>query len=227
MFMLFVNFLLMPWYVNSAVVKVPKVQGLSQEEATRIIEDAGLHLVIGGTVYDNTIQKGIVMRQRPFPNDEVKKGRSVYLFISGGKPVVTVPGLVGLSVSQAKLLLTKNDLKVGEVTYIPSSIDEGKVVSQEYLAGSTVTQGARVDLQVSAGLEKGTIDVPDLNRLSLSEAEKVLKDLGLDIGKIEYKAVQDFLPGTVIDQNPTSGKKLNPADKVDIIIAKDAQPISD
>ncbi|MBI2417270.1 MAG: PASTA domain-containing protein [Ignavibacteriales bacterium] len=226
-FLLLLNYLIMPWYVNSAVVVVPQLAGLSIEEATAKVDEVGLNLVIGGTIFDNDTKKGIVLRQRPFPRDEVKKGRSVYLFVSGGKPVVTIPSLVGQTVSQAKLLLARNDLKIGEVTYVPSSIGEGKIVSQEQLAGSTITFGARIAVQVSAGMESGSIEIPDLSRLSLSEAEQALKDLGLEVGKIEYKAVQDFLPGTVIDQNPTAGKKLNAGEKVDIIIAKDAQPVTD
>ncbi|MCE1188178.1 MAG: PASTA domain-containing protein [Ignavibacteria bacterium] len=226
-FLMLLNYLIMPWYVNSAVIVVPKVQGMNIEEARAKLEDIGLNVIVGGTIPDASVHKGVVIRQRPFENEQVKKGRTVYLFVSGGKATVTMPSLVGQTINQAKLQLNKNDLKLGEVTYIPSSIAEGQIVSQEILAGSAIAVGSKVDVQISAGLEHGNIDIPGLTGMSLSEAEKVLREANLAIGKIEYKGVEGILPGTVIEQNPAQGKKLNAGEKVDIIIAKDVLPSKD
>ena len=90
-FLLIMDKLILPWYVSSPEVKVPKVVGLGEDDAVRILKDADLSPIVSDTTYDENFPKGSVIVQKPMTGDVVKKGRRVYIFISGGEPYVKVP----------------------------------------------------------------------------------------------------------------------------------------
>ena len=85
--------LVFPWYVSSPEVIVPNVKGLKEAEAISKLEDINLEPIIGDTTYDEKYKKGSIIFQKPIAGENVKEGRRIYLFISGGEPVVTVPNL--------------------------------------------------------------------------------------------------------------------------------------
>jgi len=89
-FLLF-NYALMPWFVYSAEVQVPKVVNLQQEEAIKILEDAGLTAIVGDTTFVETgFAKNAIILQKPHAGEIVKKGRRIFLVISGGEPTTIV-----------------------------------------------------------------------------------------------------------------------------------------
>ncbi len=110
-----------PWYVSSPETKVPKVTGLKLEDAIFLLENADLEPVVGDTTYDAKYPLGTVVIQKPTAGHLVKEGRRVYVFISGGDPVVRVPNLKGRSLRDAKFSLERLGLKIG---YIDESASE-------------------------------------------------------------------------------------------------------
>jgi len=221
-FILFNN-LIMPLYVHSPEVQIPKVVGMNQAQALQVIEDAGLDPVIGGTSFKENVPQGSVILQRPGYGAVVKKGRRVYIYVSGGEPTVNVPALSGKSVRDAKFILERVGLKLGNVTEIASNSPKGIIVSQEFPIGLSIKRGASISVSVSAGAVEGTIEVPDLIGKSLSEAEKILADSSLKVGKINYQPSFSLLPNTIIDQYPSKGNKLNAGGTVDLFVTKNAE----
>src|ERR1035437_6649449 len=112
-FLLIMDNLILPWYVSSPEVKVPKVIGLKEDDAVRILKEADLSPIVSDTTFDERFPKGSVIVQKPMTGDVVKKGRRVYIFISGGEPYVNVPILKGRSLKEAKLSLGRVGLKLG------------------------------------------------------------------------------------------------------------------
>lgn len=214
------NYLLLPWYVYSAEVNVPKVIGLSVKDAIEKLENSDLEPILGDTVFNRDFKKGTIMYQKPLANDIVKKGRRIYLMVSGGEPMVTVPGLIGKSVTDAKLSLERVGLKLGEITYISSNTPKDVIISQEFAPGYSVKKGLAVGVSISLGMVEGNIEVPNLIGKPLSEAEQILLSLELKPGKLNFQPSSNLLPNTVIDQYPLFGTKLNKGDKVDLFITK-------
>jgi len=67
-----------------------------------------------------------------------------------------------------------------------------------------------VGITVSTGpVEEGEITVPDLIGKSLTEAQKLLADSALTVGKINYQPSFSLLPNTILDQYPSKGNKVN------------------
>jgi serine/threonine-protein kinase len=210
--------LIIPWYVSSPETTIPNVVGMNDQEAIEMLENQGFETAIGDTSYGLEYPKNTVFLQRPKAGDVVKEGRRIFLFVSGGEKIVYVPMLKGKSILDAKFALERIGLKLGRVNRIPSSKPEDMIFDQEYVAGTRLLQGEIVGITVSAGRGGGSVLVPDLIGKSLSEAQLILSENDLIVGKINYQASATLLPNTVLDQYPSSGNKLNPGDEVDLFV---------
>lgn len=218
--LLFLDFFLLPWWVNKAEIKVPKVVGMNEQEAIVLLEESDLNPIITDTTYNESFPKGSVVLQRPEQSSTVKVGRRIYLFISGGEPTVLVPQLKGKSVRDAKFALERLGLALGNIELVPSNNPKNMIFDQEFVEGTPIKKGQSVGVSVSSGIETGEIFVPDLIGKSLIEAQKVLADSSLKIGKLNYQISFSLLPNTIIDQYPSKGSKLNPGDAVDLFVTK-------
>jgi len=221
-FILLLNYLIMPWYVSSPETKVPQVVGLQTQEAINLLQKDGFKPIISDTSYGLQVPTGGVFLQKPDAGKVVKEGRTIYLFISGGQKVISVPLLKGKSILDAKFALERLGLKLGRIERIPSSQPEEMIFDQQYAEGTLLKQGEIVGVTVSSGRGGGEIIVPDLIGKSLSEAKKILADSSLVIGKINYQPSSTLLPNTILDQYPSSGNTLNPGDPVDLFATKPA-----
>ena len=219
---LLLNYLIIPWYVSAAETTVPNVVGMSDRDAIEMLESQGFETAIGDTSYGLDFPKNTVFLQRPKSGDIVKEGRRIFLFVSGGEKTVYVPMLKGKTILDAKFALERIGLKLGRVDRIPSSQPEDMIFDQEFVAGTPLQQGEIVGITVSAGRGGGSVLIPDLIGKSLSEAQLILNENDLTVGKINYQASATLLPNTVLDQYPSSGNKLNPGDAVDLFVTKSA-----
>jgi serine/threonine-protein kinase len=220
-FLILVDYVLLPWYVSSHEIKVPKVIGLKDQDAINILKDANLDPIASDTTFDEKVPKGSVMFQKPETGSIVKKGRRIYIIISGGEPMVSVPILKGHSLTEAKLSLERVGLKLGHVSEQASQNPKSVIFDQQFTAGTQLKKGEMVGITVSIGpVEEGEITVPDLIGKSLTEAEKLLADSALTVGKVNYQPSFSLLPNTILDQYPSKGNKVNKGAAVDLFVTK-------
>ena len=135
---------------NSENVKVPSVVNMTVEEAQKSLEGTGLRLVVKSEEYSNGVSKDRIITQTPSENTTLKKGDSVSVIVSKGNSKVPVPNVVGLKLSQAEKLLNDNKLILGNVKYEYNDAEEGTVLSQSLVGGSS-DEGQKVSLVVSKG----------------------------------------------------------------------------
>jgi len=219
-FILF-NYLLMPWFVYSAEVQVPKVVNLPQETAIKLLDDAGLVPVIGDTSYvENGFEKNTIILQKPYAGETVKKGRRIFMVLSGGEPTTTVPSIQGKSITNARFALERVGLKLGDISEVASDNPKDIIIAQQFVAGVKLKKGTLISVSISAGQTEGAIEIPNLIGKSLNEAEKILNENFLKVGKLNYQPSFDLLPNTVKDQYPSPGSHLNQGDAVDLFITK-------
>ncbi len=84
-FLLILDNILLPWYVSSSEEVVPKVIGLPDYEAIEKLNDSGFEAIIADTAYGTNQPAGKIFLQKPEAGKIVKKGRTVYLYVSGGE----------------------------------------------------------------------------------------------------------------------------------------------
>lgn len=214
------NFIFMPWFVKSPEIKVPNVVGQTQYLAIEALMTANLSPVIGDTVYNNRNEIGTIVLQKPRAGDVVKERRRIYLVISGGEQSAGVPMLLGKSIIDARFALERVGLRLGQINESFSDNPKDIVIDQQYPSGIPLKRGKSISITISLGSEEGNIEVPDLVGRSYSEAEKVLRGLLLNVGKVNYQPSFSLLPNTVIDQYPSKGNKLNDGGKVDLFVTK-------
>jgi eukaryotic-like serine/threonine-protein kinase len=222
LFVLLMNNVVMPWYVNSPEKSVPKVVGLDVSQAQKILDENKLVAVVGDTTYDASVPKDHVILQKPNAGETVKVGRRIYLFVSGGEPIVSVPNLKGKSIRDAKFALERLGLSLGQIDDVPSDKPKDMIFDQQYTEGTKLQRGARVGVTISVGNSEGLLSVPDLIGKSLVEAQKILADSSLNVGKINYQSSFSLLPNTIVDQYPSKGSKVNPGSNVDLFVTKNS-----
>jgi serine/threonine-protein kinase len=228
LFVIIIDQVIFPWYVSSPETEVPKVTGMKYEDAIFILENADLEAVIGDTTYDAKYPLGTVVIQKPSAGHMVKEGRRVYIFISGGDPVVHVPNLKGKSLRDAKFSLERLGLKLGYIDETASENPKNMIFDQQYAEGTPLKKGENVGVSISLGqANQGEIIVPDLIGKSLTEAQEILADSTLKVGKINYQPSFSILPNTILDQYPSKGTRLNSGETVDLFVTQAAERGSD
>lgn len=146
-------------------VLVPNLIGLQPEEAQAAAEHAGLTAKVVGETYDESVPRGAVCMTSPGPGKSVRKGRRIRLYVSKGPVNAVVPDLIGLTVDDARIVLARQGLRLGEVHRRRSDYVKGTIVAQYVQAKTKVPRDTAVDVDVSAGPDFGQLKLPDGTRL--------------------------------------------------------------
>lgn len=216
------NNLLLPWYVNAGgMVVVPAVIGKKYENARQILDSLGLRSEQPDTMMDNIHPRGVVILQNPAEGGIVKRGRRVYLTISGGEVLVSVPNIKGRTLRDAKFGLEREGLRLGAIEYQSSDqFPQNTVIEQRVAQGSKIRRDQYVSIVLSQGPTTDKVTVPDLNRKNLTEAEKILQSLGLRVGNMTYVPSPELLPNTVVQQFPLAGELVAVGQAVDLFVVQ-------
>ena len=128
--------------------KVPKVIGMSKDDAIEAIEDAKLKAEIVEEA-SKKIEEGYVISQETDANTEVNAGETIKIHVSTGTEKVTVPGVIGKSQDEAKKALQDLGFVVTVTTTEDSSKDNGVVLKQSLDEGKTVEKGSAITITVN------------------------------------------------------------------------------
>ena len=138
---------------------VPKVTGMSQDDAIKALEDANLKAEVVSET-SKKVQEGYVISQEVDESTEVAAGDTIKIHVSSGTGIkqITVIGVVGQDMENAKKTLEDLGLKVN-VTYVSSTTDNGKVSKQSIEDGKVVDEGTTITLTVNKVAENKTVTV--------------------------------------------------------------------
>jgi beta-lactam-binding protein with PASTA domain/tRNA A-37 threonylcarbamoyl transferase component Bud32 len=207
------------------VVRVPSVEGLSVDEATEILVEAGF-TVDRLDQESEDVAKDIVIAQSVPSTEERPQGSTIVLTVSVGRGEVTVPDLVGQDIGDARVALAREGLLDEIAREFSDQFAENTVIRTEPAADETIEKGSVVRVVVSDGPESAI--VPSLASLDLSNptaVENVLKDLGFVTQRIEREIpFGDPGDGQVIDLDPEPGTELILGSEVVVVIGKQAPP---
>jgi eukaryotic-like serine/threonine-protein kinase len=204
-------------------VAVPTVVGADQANAEAKLRQDGFR--VDTTQKTAEQPQGQVIGQDPTGGTRAKKGSTVTLTVSGGPAQVAVPQVVGLTVSSARARLQKAGLEPSEREENSDTVLEGKVVSVSPSEGAKVDKGSSVTLVVSSG--KPQAEVPDVTGKSFDEAQSTLQAAGFKVTRTNKESEKD--PGTVLAQDPKSGKQVDSGTTVALTVAKESSqtPVPD
>ncbi len=212
---------IMPAYTkHGQAVQVPDVTKMRFENAREILRSKGFHIIKMEERFDAQFPSGYVIEQNPRPGSQVKEGRRIYVILSKGQRRFEMPKLKDRSERDAKLILSKYGLVMGEKTYEYSTqYPEGVVIRQSIPPGVDVPMGTQVDITISLGAVPDQFTVPSLEGRTLDDARDLIARSGLRIGKIRYEVVSQLLPETVIKQSIKAGTKVNKDEAIDLVVS--------
>nr|WP_303771317.1 Stk1 family PASTA domain-containing Ser/Thr kinase [Actinomyces oris] len=126
---------------------VPDVTGLSEDDAKKALENAGLKKGKVNKGYSDSVAKGNVISSSPVAGASgYYKGDSVDLTVSKGPEKVTVPDVTGKSQDEAKKALEDAGLKVEVNKRLGGPF--GTVRSTDPAPGSSVKPGSKVTINI-------------------------------------------------------------------------------
>jgi len=216
------DIIIMPLIVSSEEIILPDLSGKDKNSAIKILEELDLIPVLEGPKYVAKVPKDKIFLQKPRPGTKVKTQRNVYLFYSGGEPVLKIPNVTGKTLRDAKLTLERAGLVIRNILEVPSELPPNSVIEQVHVKSLRTNLKDSIDLKISFGPQIGKIRVPGIIGESLSQAEKILKKYSLELGKINYVPSSSLLPNTVVDQYPSRDKLVSLGDSVDVFISRES-----
>ncbi|MBQ7248369.1 MAG: Stk1 family PASTA domain-containing Ser/Thr kinase [Lachnospiraceae bacterium] len=214
---------------DSSLVIPSDVQGLEPQTVRQQLTQLGF-TNINPTYYEEyseSISAGKVVRIDPPEGSEVTSDAAITIVISKGPAAVTVtvPDVKGMSESSARSAITDRKLVVGVVSEeYSTSVEKGRVIRQSPESGSSLSEGASVNIVISRGQEG--VKVPELGGLTLDEAVRKLQDAGLLLGDMDEEFDDDHDEGTVCGQSPSSGSPVARNTKVNVVISLGSEPAS-
>jgi serine/threonine-protein kinase len=199
-------------------VTVPDLTGLTQDEATARITEAGLTV---GTVSRETsteAEKDTVLSSNPASGTQADEQTPVALVIGGGPNTLAVPDVVGQeqadAIAQLKSAGFTGSISTDQVDSLEA---EGTVVEVDPASGSQ----AAPDVAIRLGVSTGTIALPDVRGLTEAAAREQLVAAGIDNGSIETTNAESdaVAAGNVVNTDPGPRSPVGSGDVVTLLIA--------
>jgi beta-lactam-binding protein with PASTA domain len=193
-------------------VNVPDFKGVQVSKLHDIASVNHVRYLIVDSIFDTKIVPGVVIKQDPEFNAQVKEGREVYLYVSASlPPEIVMPKLVDRSLRQAITMIFSYGFRLGKVTFVADEcrncVLEQRVNGKIANAGKIVSKGGTVDLTAGRGLRDITARMPCLYGLTKNEAVIKLAESSLAAGNISYDSGKEDVRAKVYMQTPACGAK--------------------
>ena len=202
--------------------RIPRVVGMTSDDAKAALEKAGFHLLMGQTRFHKTTPEGIVLEQDPPAGSLQKRGAEVTLAVSAGQSTATVPEVKGSTQQQARIAIENAGFQFGSVSQQTSDQPRGAVIATDPAAGTSLDLPATVSITLSQG--PSTIQIPDFTGRTLADTRSALEQLGLQLGATT-RDTSSFMPeNTVLGQFPTPGATVSAGASVSLRVSRFPPP---
>lgn len=205
---------------NEKTVVTPDLVGKDVVYSLEMLSDLKLNTKVKGSQFDPFVPKHHIISQEPEPGTEIKQGRDVRLIISKGTRQVVFPNVKGVKLSQARILIEENGLKLDHVSYIYSAHHPKlEVLSQHPLPVQHGLRGDAMDVLVSNGPAPVWYRMMPLEGLSLDGAVKAAEENKLSVSAVHYSHQVGIPERTVTHQEPVAGYPVPAASGIELTIA--------
>ena len=163
---------------------VPDLTDMPKEKAAEKLETLGFQVSYQEQSSD-LIAPGSVITQNIPADTKIRIGSEILLTVSTGRADTdssvseTIGNYIGMDFQDVKAQLAELHLYAvqADTVYNPD-IPNGTIISQNIPAGSTVPQGTCIQMKISLG--QITVHMPDCTGKNITEARKLLEDIGLN-----------------------------------------------
>jgi len=195
---------------------VPSVIGLSLKAAKQELKQSGLQIARTQSETSDSVPSGEATRTDPQAGQSLPVGSAVTLFLSSGKPNVTVPDVTNETESTATANLSSAGFRVATSTQTSTTVTPGTVISQNPAGGSSVASGSTVTIVVAQAPPK--VNVPNVVGKKASAATSTLTGAGFTVSQQSQDVTNPAQGGIVISQNPSAGSSQTKGSGVTIVV---------
>ena len=145
-------------------IEMIDLYNMEYREAKLAVEELGLRFATPTYEHNDVVAYNHVISFTPLEGVVLKPGDEVQMILSLGPEALKLdmPTLVGLTQEQAESKITMRHLEIGDIDQEYSeSIPAGTVMDQYPAAGTQVSEGTKVNLQISLGPDPSTIVQPE------------------------------------------------------------------
>ena len=190
------------------ITEVPDVVGMSLEDASRTLSDAGLHMADSVAEEESSAENsGRITQQNPAAGSQLSRGSRVTVTVGTGPRMIRVPSnLVGQDIENVRSTLDAMGFDV-EVENVDSTEPDGQVLSVSD-EGSEIPADSTVTVRVSNGQ---LIVAPGLVRQTPDDAEEALRDAGWS-GR--FKVGRPVGTGSAVDSDLIAWASVREGDSI-------------
>ena len=181
-------------------VEMIDVTGMTESKAKAAI--VALGLVASVTEEADDADEGTVFYQSVDEGEEVEVGSTVEIKVSTGPETATVPGVLGMTTSEASNALSNAGFEVKtETGDYSDTYAKGTVMAQSVTGTAAV--GTTVTITISLGPEPtAEVSVPSVTGMTESEACSAIAEAGLRYN-VTYASSSSVTAGCVISYSPS------------------------
>ncbi|HOV70127.1 MAG TPA: PASTA domain-containing protein, partial [Clostridia bacterium] len=177
---------------------VPNLIGLTREEAIKRIEEAGFAV---GYVTEVQSDRGIdtVTWQSPTSVEQMPTGTVINIRVSQGR---TIPNLVGMTVDQARDVLSEIGFDVGNISYVDQAGASGTIIIQTPAAETVidVEKQGKPYIEVSVVYYKAVLEFDtSIFTNETSEIKVIYFDHGNEVVETVFELTPDTPPPASIN----------------------------
>ena len=132
---------------------------------------------------------------------------------------IRIPDITEKNQIEAEMELESLGLRMKVVGENESDQEKGYIIEQEDKAGEKVKKGYAVRVIISSGKREESKLVPDVLGKKINEAERILKQEGFNIVKVQYEDSEDE-EDTIILQSPRGDSEVEEGTEIRLVVSR-------
>ena len=198
---------------------IPKVVGMTVEEAEEALKDLGVTIVVARQEEALKYDKGYIFKQLTAKGTELPEGAKLQVYVSTGLKEIEIPDVSNKTEEEAIKALVdagfeEKNIKVKTEEHM--TVKKDLVTRTDPEAGEGRNYKARITVYISTGI--GKTFVPDLDGQTKEQAEDLLKTAGL-IGEVVEEVNEEYPDGTVFKQEIEADTEVDKGTTVKYYVA--------
>ncbi len=137
---------------------------------------------------------------------------------------IAVPNVIGKTLEAAEADLEAAGFALGSVDEAFDEAPKGEVILQDPAADTLKTEGTKINLTVSKGMEQ--VEVPDFTNMTVDEAKEKAKEYGLELDAMPADYSPDIEVNKIMSQDPVAGTMVDKGSKVQYVISLGTESIT-
>jgi beta-lactam-binding protein with PASTA domain len=182
----------MRFAIHGRQTTIPKVVGMTPQQADRALSDHGLVIEKGDRFFSSEVPEGRIVSQVPGPGEQVRRGWRVKVAESMGPQRVVIPDLAGGSERASEMNIRRRGLELGSIATatIPGASPD-QIVAQSPPANATNVSAPKISVLLATPEERNSFVMPDLAGRSEDDAVNAIVAAGLKVGRIASQAAPE------------------------------------